>query len=40
MMTTTLREGIVVRQPEPSLGGEVEFDEVYLVAGHIWPSPK
>ncbi|SCA64203.1 hypothetical protein SCG7086_CO_00060 [Chlamydiales bacterium SCGC AG-110-P3] len=34
MMTTTLREGVVVRQPEPSLGEEVEFDEVYLVAGH------
>ena len=34
MMTTTLREGVIVRQPEPSLGDEVEFDEVYLVAGH------
>ena len=34
MMTATLREGVVVRQTEPSLAGEVEFDEVYLVAGH------
>ena len=33
-MTTTFREGVVTRQPEPLLKGEIEFDEVYLVAGH------
>jgi len=33
-MTTTLREGIVARRPEPALAGEVECDEVYGVAGH------
>ena len=33
-MTTRLREGIVVRKPEVILGGEVECDEVYVVAGH------
>ena len=33
-MTEQLREGIVVRQPEPVLAGEVECDEVYVVAGH------
>lgn len=34
IMTTTLRKGVVVRQPEPTLEGEVEMDEVYVVAGH------
>lgn len=33
-MTEQLREGIVARQPEPLLSGEVECDEVYVVAGH------
>jgi transposase-like protein len=33
-MTTQLREGIVRRQPEVVLSGEVECDEVYVVAGH------
>jgi hypothetical protein len=33
-MATQLREGIVVRQPEVMLNGEVECDEVYVVAGH------
>ena len=33
-MTGRLREGIVARQPEPILAGEVECDEVYVVAGH------
>ena len=33
-MTKTLRAGIVERKPEPSLAGEVECDEVYVVAGH------
>ena len=29
-----LREGVVERKPEVRLGGEVECDEVYVVAGH------
>jgi transposase-like protein len=33
-MTTLLREGIVLRRPEVKLSGEVECDEVYVVAGH------
>jgi transposase-like protein len=34
VMTTQLREGIVQRKPEVKLSGEVECDEVYVVAGH------
>jgi transposase-like protein len=33
-MTTSLREGVVSRKPEVALSGEVECDEVYVVAGH------
>ena len=33
-MTTSLREGVVLRKPEVTLCGEVECDEVYVVAGH------
>ncbi len=33
-MTKQLRQGVVVKQPEPVLSGEVECDEVYVVAGH------
>jgi transposase-like protein len=33
-MTSLLREGIVRRKPEARLSGEVECDEVYVVAGH------
>lgn len=33
-MTRQLREGVVERKPKPRLSGEVEFDEVYVVAGH------
>lgn len=33
-MTTKLREGVAAKQPEVVLEGEVEFDEVYVVAGH------
>jgi transposase-like protein len=33
-MTTRLREGIVQRKPEVKLSGEIECDEVYVVAGH------
>ena len=29
-----LREGVVARQPEPVLSGEVECDEVYVIAGY------
>jgi transposase-like protein len=34
VMASQLREGIVQRKPEVSLNGEVECDEVYVVAGH------
>jgi transposase-like protein len=33
-MTTSLRDGVVQRKPEVTLSGEVECDEVYVVAGH------
>jgi transposase-like protein len=33
-MTTQLRQGIIAQQPSSTLRGEVECDEVYLVAGH------
>jgi len=33
-MTEQLRTGVVAAQPEPSLSGEVECDEVYVVAEH------
>ncbi|WP_232210373.1 hypothetical protein [Nitrococcus mobilis] len=33
-MTRQLRQGVVARKPEPSLSGEVECDEVCVVAGH------
>ena len=33
-MTEQLRQGVVAAQPEPILSGEVECDEVYVVAGH------
>jgi hypothetical protein len=34
VMTSQLREGIVARKPEGTLSGEVESDEMYMVAGH------
>ena len=34
VMASQLREGIVRRKPEVALSGEVECDEVYVVAGH------
>ena len=34
VMATQLRQGIVQRQPEVQLSGEVECDEVYVTAGH------
>jgi hypothetical protein len=33
-MTTTLRQGIVDRRPQPALSGDVECDEVYVVTRH------
>jgi transposase-like protein len=33
-MTTQLREGIEEKTPDVILSGTVEFDEVYIVAGH------
>lgn len=33
-MTEQLRQGVVTAQPEPVLSGQVECDEVYVVAGH------
>lgn len=33
-MTTTLRNGIVVQEPQIQLSGTVECDEVYVTAGH------
>ncbi|MEN8905696.1 MAG: hypothetical protein ABF289_07045 [Clostridiales bacterium] len=33
-MTTKLRESIAIKRPEVKLEGEVELDEVYIVAGH------
>ena len=35
-MTTQLREGVVVKKKPVELSGEVEGDEVYVVAGHNW----
>jgi hypothetical protein len=33
-MTEQLRRGLVAGTPEVKLAGEVEIDEVYVVAGH------
>ena len=33
-MTTQLREGVEQKNPEVTLSGTVEMDEVYVVAGH------
>ena len=33
-MATLLRNGILAKEPEVILSGEVECDEVYIVAGH------
>ena len=33
-MTTKLREGVAAKRPAVVLEGKVEFDEVYVVAGH------
>jgi hypothetical protein len=34
VMTDQLRHGLVVKTPAVQLAGEVEIDEVYVVAGH------
>jgi transposase-like protein len=34
VMTEQLRNGLVAKAPQVSLSGEVEIDEVYVVAGH------
>jgi hypothetical protein len=34
VMTERLRSGLVAKAPPVSLAGEVEIDEVYVVAGH------
>ena len=39
-MATTLREGIVNKAPKVTLSGEVEMDEVYIVAGHKGKADK
>lgn len=33
-MTSLLREGVYEKRPQETLTGEVEFDELYVVAGH------
>lgn len=33
-MTTLLRTTVVERKPEVTFAGEVEFEKVYIVAGH------
>ena len=33
-MTEQLRQGLVAQAPAVELDGEVEIDEVYVVAGH------
>lgn len=33
-MSSLLREGVYEKRPEQVLEGEVEFDELYLIAGH------
>ena len=33
-MATLLRNGILANEPEVTLSGEVECNEVYIVAGH------
>nr|VFK08135.1 MAG: hypothetical protein BECKH772A_GA0070896_108222 [Candidatus Kentron sp. H]VFK10086.1 MAG: hypothetical protein BECKH772C_GA0070978_106791 [Candidatus Kentron sp. H] len=33
-ITRQLRQGVVLRKPQAELHGEVEWDEVYVLAGH------
>lgn len=33
-MTTKMRQAVEANMADPTLSGEVEFDEVYIVAGH------
>ena len=44
-MTEVLRHGIVAKTPDVVLSGDVEFDELYVVAGHKgnparWYGPR
>ena len=34
LMTESLRQGLAARTPAVALDGEIEIDEVYVVAGH------
>ena len=34
VMTSQLREGLTAKAPQIELSGEIEADEVYVVAGH------
>ena len=38
-MTEQSRHGLVAKLPPARLGGEVEIDEVYVVAGHKGHPP-
>ena len=38
-MTERLRDGLVAKAPAVELQGEVEVDEVYVVAGHKGHPP-
>lgn len=38
-MASVLRSGIVEKKPDVKLAGEVECDEVYVVAGHKGHPP-
>jgi hypothetical protein len=38
-MTERLRHGLLARTPAATLEGEVEIDEVYVVAGHKGHPP-
>jgi hypothetical protein len=33
-MTSLLREGVYEKKPKVTLSGEVEIDELYVIAGH------
>ncbi|WP_298349923.1 hypothetical protein [Runella sp.] len=35
VMTSLLREGVCEKSPQEIVEGEVEFDELYLIAGHF-----
>lgn len=39
-MATHLREGLVAKIPDAVLTGEIEADEVYVIAGHKGPRGR